>query len=267
MNTPTNPLTTALSAAHSAGEILRSMRVTGFECNKKGARDLLTSADLAAEKEIIAQIKQAFPTHHILSEEASPETTSQILTQEHVWIIDPIDGTTNFAHGHFQVGISIAYVERGQIHAGVVHAPFLHETFSAAKGRGAFCNNQPITVGTTENLTDALIATGFPYLRDNLDSIIARVAKVLRSCRDIRRCGAASLDACWAACGRIDGYYETCQVWDIAAGALIAREAGAQVGSLREIPNDWSSAHELYPVDFLVANPILFNQLQELLKL
>jgi myo-inositol-1(or 4)-monophosphatase len=243
------------------------MRVTGFECNKKGARDLLTSADLAAEKEIIGQIKKAFPTHHILSEEASPETTSQILTQDHVWIIDPIDGTTNFAHGHFQVGISIAYLERGQIQAGVVHAPFLHETFSAAKGHGAFCNSQPITVGTTEDLTDALIATGFPYLRDNLNPIIDRVTKVLRSCRDIRRCGAASLDVCWAACGRIDGYYETVQVWDIAAGALIAREAGAQVGSLREIPDDWSSARELYPVDFLVANPTLFNQLQELLQL
>ena len=265
MNTPT-PLSIALNAALAAGEILRSMRASGFECNKKGARDLLTSADLAAEKEILAHIKQAFPTHYILSEEASPETTSQILSQDHVWIIDPIDGTTNFAHGHFQVGISIAYVEHGQILAGVVHAPFLNETFSASKDHGAFCNDAPIHVSSTEKLTDALIATGFPYLRDELSPIISRVEKVLLNCRDIRRCGAASLDVCWAACGRIDGYYETCQVWDIAAGALIAREAGAHVGSLREIPDDWALAHELYPVDFLVANPGLFKQLRDLLK-
>lgn len=258
-------LNTALKAALSAGEILTEIRSSGFETNKKGARDLVTSGDLAAERCIIDTIRAAFPNHAILSEEASPETTLSILNQEAVWIIDPIDGTTNFAHGHFMVAVSIAFASRGKIQAGVVHAPFLNETFAAERGKGATLNGVTIHCGDKSSLTDALVATGFPYDRSDISQIVSRIERTLKHCRDVRRAGSAALDTCWVACGRVDAYYETCMVWDIAAAALIAREAGATTGHLHEVPEMWQSVIELYPEQFLVARPGVFKALQELL--
>ncbi len=251
---------TALSAALKAGEVLQSMRQSGFEVSKKGARDLLTSADLAAEKIVIEEIRSRFPGHYIMSEEASPEMTAQILEQEHVWIIDPIDGTTNFSHGHQVVSTSIAYASKGKVFAGVVHAPFLNETFAAERGTGATLNGKPIRCGEAESLTDCLVATGFPYVRDNTDLLTKRLSSVLNNCRDVRRLGSAAIDICWVACGRFDAYYETCMVWDIAAGSLIAREAGAEVGHLGAVPANWKAASELYPVELVVINKRLFRE-------
>lgn len=249
----------ALSAALTAGQILRDMRVGGFELTKKGARDLLTSADLAAEKAVIEEIRRHFPDHHILSEEASPEATTSILSQDAVWIIDPIDGTTNFAHGHQMVSTSIAFAAKGKIHAGVVHAPFLNETFAAERGLGATLNDQPIRCAEAESVTDFLVATGFPYNRDQTELLTRRLKNVLDNCRDIRRLGSAALDICWVACGRLDEYYETCMVWDMAAGALIAREAGAHVGHSCEVPPSWNHLEELFPDELIVTQRTRFN--------
>jgi myo-inositol-1(or 4)-monophosphatase len=259
-------LTTALEAAKAAGTILIDIRESGFDTEKKGDRDLVTTGDLAAERCVIDLIRTRFPDHTILSEEASPETTTSILNHDAVWIIDPIDGTTNFAHGHFMVAVSIAFASRGKIQAGVVHAPFLNETFAAQRGEGATLNGKKILCGEKTSLTDSLVATGFPYDRTNITQIVSRIEKVLKNCRDVRRAGSAALDTCWVACGRLDAYYETCKVWDIAAGALIAREAGARTGNLGEIPPDWCDVSELYPEQFLVARPGVFEAIHRLLK-
>ena len=258
-------LETALKAATAAGAILKEIRASGFETDKKGARDLVTTGDLAAERCIIDIIKAKFPHHAILSEEASPETTISILTQDAVWIIDPVDGTTNFAHGHYMVAVSIAFAAKGEIQAGVVHAPFLNETFTAERGKGATLNGSPISCGEKTSLTDSLVATGFPYDRSDISQIVSRIERTLKNCRDVRRAGSAALDTCWVACGRLDAYYETCKVWDIAAAALIAREAGARTGHLAEPPAEWRDVVELFPSQFLVSRPGIFTELQELL--
>lgn len=257
---------TALIAARAAGEILINIRESGFETNKKGERDLVTSGDLAAERCIIELIRKEFPDHAILSEEASPEATVSILEQDAVWIIDPIDGTTNFAHGHYMVAVSIAFASRGKIQSGVVHAPFLNETFAAERGQGATLNGMKISCGEKTSLTDSLVATGFPYDRTNIEQIVSRIERVLKNCRDVRRAGSAALDTCWVACGRVDAYYETCKVWDIAAGALIAREAGARTGSLIEVPSEWRYVSELFPEQFIVSRPGVFDALRDLLE-
>lgn len=259
-------LETALNAAAAAGQCLIQMRGDGFEVNMKGARDLLTSADLASEKIVIDTIRAHFPDHAILSEEASPETTVSILEQEAVWIIDPIDGTTNFAHGHQMVAVSIAFASRGKIQAGVVHCPFLRETFAAERDRGATLNGTPIQCGDKHSLTDSLVATGFPYDRTDISLILSRVERTLKNCRDIRRAGSAALDLCWVACGRVDAYYETCQVWDMAAGILVAREAGARTGHLCALPAEWKQIPELFPEQLVVSRPGIFDALNELLR-
>jgi myo-inositol-1(or 4)-monophosphatase len=254
----------AVKAAQEAAEILKQMRKEGFKTNFKGARDLVTSADIAAEGVIIDTIRSAFPDHTILSEESSPNKHPEVLGAEHLWIIDPIDGTTNFAHGIHQVGISIAYVSRGAIQVGVVHAPFLSEVFAAERGRGSTLNGAPIRAHDPETVESALVATGFPYDRSNLGPIQRRFERILPRCRDLRRMGAASLDLCFTACGRLNAYYETCEVWDIAAGALIAREAGCLVSPFTPLPEPWSQYQELYPVDLLAAGPKLHGLIREL---
>jgi myo-inositol-1(or 4)-monophosphatase len=256
----------ALKAALEAGKLLIELRRNGFDTNHKSARDLVTSADLAAEKLIINHIKENFPNHYILSEEASPEATLEILRKDAVWIIDPIDGTTNFAHGHHQVGISIAFVANGKVQAGVVHAPFLNETFSAIRNSGAYLNDKQFVSGECKQLVNALVATGFPYQRDNTSPIVKRFEAILNNCRDIRRLGAASLDICWVACGRLDAYYESVMVWDMAAASLVAIEAGAVVDHFSEVPEEWWQLKDLYAKDLLVSKASIVVQLKHLLE-
>jgi myo-inositol-1(or 4)-monophosphatase len=174
-----------------------------------------------------------------------------------VWIIDPIDGTTNYAHGHFQVGVSIACAIDAKVVAGAVFAPFLGELFTASLGAGAFLNGEPISVSPTDRLESALIATGFPYDRANVPNICKRLQALLSRCRDIRRLGAASLDICWVACGRLDAYYEeTINPWDGAAACLIAREAGARIGHYA-YDSPTQRRTERYPGDLFVDNLIV----------
>lgn len=201
-----------------------------FSVSLKGDYNLVTSADLASERVILDHIRTNFPEHKILSEESAQTSTPEDYGAGYTWVIDPIDGTTNYAHGHFHVGISIACVLNGETIAAAVAAPFLNEIFTATKGGGAFKNGQPIHCTSTLKLSDALITTGFPYSRVNSHNICKRLERVLPRCRDLRRLGAASLDFCWVACGRLDAYFEEAiQPWDAAAGVLIAREAGCVI--------------------------------------
>lgn len=259
-------LAIALKAARSAGEIIAKIRRDGtFQVSRKdGERNLVTIADLEAEQEILRIIREAYPDHEILSEE-SLSSTDRELGKGPLWVIDPVDGTTNYAQGHVHVGVSIAYAEDGVVQVGVVHAPFLEETFTAMRGVGAWRNNQPITCSQATRLVDALVATGFPYERTDLALILRRVSQVLNGCRDIRRLGAASIDICWTACGRLDVFYETLAPWDFAAGALIAREAGATVGHIGGPPPGLLRPLELWGEHLLIAPPQLFTAMERLL--
>lgn len=228
-------LNAALDAAELAAGIAKQVRASGqIGIDFKGAVNLCTQADLEAEKAILTLITGKFPNHEILSEESNSNFLEKDLFGGPLWIIDPIDGTTNFAHGHPHVGISIAFADKGQVLAAVVYAPFQNERFTAVKGKGAFLNDSPIKVSAADTLRAALVCTGFPYERENIGEVTGRLENMLRDCRDVRRLGAASLDICWVGCGRMDLFYEDVSPWDMAAASLIAREAGARVGYFRE---------------------------------
>jgi myo-inositol-1(or 4)-monophosphatase len=224
-------LATALEAVSSASSIARTQRSElGVSVSFKGDRNLVTSADIASERAVVALIKSRFPGHQILAEETTQTLTPEQYGKGYTWVIDPIDGTTNYAHGHFQVGISVACTYDGETVAAAVGAPFLSEVFSATKGGGAFLNGKPIHCTQTTAVSDSVVTTGFPYNRGNIHNTCSRIERVVRVCRDLRRLGAASLDLCWVACGRLDAYFEEgIQPWDAAAGVLIVREAGGVI--------------------------------------
>ncbi|MAD43724.1 MAG: inositol monophosphatase [Oceanospirillaceae bacterium] len=246
--------------ASSAGEEIHRQRHQ-LDIRFKGGDELVTQADVAADQMIRNTIRQQFPHHHILSEELAPDATTD---HEHLWIIDPIDGTVNYAHHHPQVAVSIAYYYQGSAQLAVVHNPFLHETFAAQKNKGAWLNKEPIHCAHTDNLRRAIIATGFPYHKDNIPQLMKRLSAVMQQCADLRRLGSAALDICWVACGRLDGYYETVQTWDFAAAQLIAREAGATSGHFHEPPAGHNP--EIWSDNILISVPALFAPLQQLLQ-
>lgn len=251
-------------ARESGALIVRERRNAALTMELKRDIELVTSADHMADELICQGIRQRFPGHAILAEESATEIEATLATDGPLWIIDPIDGTVNFAHGHFQVAVSIAFIEKGRVRAGVVYNPFLDELFQASEGGGAFLNNEPIRVGTQTTLRRALIATGFPYDKTEIDILVRRLSHILAHCADVRRLGSAALDICWVAAGRLDGYYESLSIWDFAAAQLIAREAGARYGHFRPVPAGRNP--QFHDRDILVANPALYTQLEALLQ-
>jgi len=221
--------------ALEAGALVMKGWRSGAAVSKKGRFDLLTEYDLASEKLIRASLSEAFPTHRIVGEEGAETGEGDL-----VWYVDPIDGTTNFAHGHFFFGVSIALYRGSEGLAGVVHAPALGVTWKAAKGSGAFRNEEPCRVSTRDQLEEAVCATGFPYDRwENPDNNRAELALFLQRARGIRRCGAASVDLCLVADGTYDVYWEQgLNAWDMCAGALIIEEAGGQLSTYEGEPAD-----------------------------
>jgi len=258
-------LRVATDLAHEAGEgIVEARAERQLTLSYKDGVELLTSADLSADRLICAGIESAFPDHSILSEESSPDLSDPDALLGPLWIIDPIDGTVNYAYNHHQVAVSIAFAYEGVVRAGVVHCPFQEETFSAVRGGGAQLNGASIRAGRCSEMARALIGTGFPYDRDGRVALVDRLRKVLSACRDIRRNGSAAVDICWVAMGRLDGYYETINPWDFAAAALIAREAGACVGHLGEVPA--GQLPELWGRESVVAAPGIYAALCDLLR-
>lgn len=245
--------------AHEAGDLIASLR-DQLQVSFKGGTELVTQADVAADELIRKTLQERFPSHSILSEELAPDTRA---SEGPLWVIDPIDGTVNYAHFHPQVAISIAYYEHGQAQLAVVHNPFLQETFSAQTGTGAWLNGQTIRCANTSELKRALVATGFPYQKDDLPQLVRRVQTVLAQCADIRRLGSAALDICWVACGRMDAYYETVKPWDFAAAQLIAREAGATFSHFLPVPEGENP--QLWGKDILICSPALTTPLLALL--
>ena len=198
------------------------------QVNEKARNDLVSAADLASEEAIIEAIRSRFPDHGILSEEAGRSTPTE---NGPTWIVDPLDGTTNFVHGIPQFAISIGVAVEGRIDFGVIYDPCKNDVFSAARGRGARWNGKPCVVSKREGLPNALLATGFPFKAHGLlDPYLAIFRDVFLRCKAIRRPGAAALDLAYTACGLFDGFFEfQLSAWDIAAGSVLVEEAGGTI--------------------------------------
>ena len=229
-------LNIAIRAARRAGEIIvRGMnRLHRLDVQRKGQNDFVSEIDLASERDIIETIRKHYPDHAVLAEETG-QSAGRGNNDEFVWIIDPLDGTTNFLHGFPQFAVSIAVQRRGRIEHAVVYDPLRQELFTASRGEGAQVDGRRIRVSTHIGLEGALIGTGFPY-RSNLhwlDNYMAMMKAVMQQTAGIRRPGAAALDLAYVAAGRLDGFWEIgLAPWDTAAGMLLITEAGGMVGTL-----------------------------------
>lgn len=233
---------TLLDALERAGEIIKKNFGKQQKISKKGTFNLVTEIDKASEKAVIELILKRFPGHSILAEE-SPAVKGS----EGRWIIDPIDGTTNFAHGFPVVSVSIGFELESHLLMGGVFDPFRKELFFAERGKGATLNGKRIHVSKVGTLSDSLMATGFPYDRyKNLDDYLKMLGAFLTRVQDIRRCGSAAIDLCYVACGRFDGYYELkLNPWDKAAGMIIVKEAGGMLTDFSGNPLTLSSVQNI----------------------
>jgi myo-inositol-1(or 4)-monophosphatase len=231
----------ARAAVAEAGERLRAAWQGAKEIEHKGTLDLVTATDREVEALVANRLRQAFPSHVIIAEEASAASGPQRPRADApAWYLDPLDGTTNFAHAYPQFAVSLALARGTEIDLGIVYDPMRDETFFARRGRGATLNGIPIQVSAVETLADALLGTGFPYdRRDHIDFYLGFLRQMMLRAQGVRRAGAAALDLCWVACGRFDGFWEwKLSPWDTAAGCLIVREAGGIVTDFRAGPFD-----------------------------
>lgn len=251
-------LRVATEAARAAGEILRERAGHLGKVEFKEGNDPVTEVDLMCEREIIRRIQQHFPGHAILAEESGE---SDGAGSPDKWIIDPLDGTINYSHGFACYAVSIAFESAGELLAGVVYNPSQDELFAAARGAGATLNGEPISVSRTRRLDRSLLATGFsPRAPDYLDINIENFRRMMVVSQAIRRPGSAVLDLCYTAMGRFDGFWEMLlKPWDVAAGALIVREAGGRVTRYDGSP------YTIYDQDILATNGHVHQAMAETL--
>lgn len=252
-------LSVAKEAALEAGEIqLAYFGKTKEISHKFNQFDLVTNADKLAEEKILSVIKGHFPDHGFLGEESGASNS----TSEYVWVIDPIDGTTNYAHNfpHFAVSIGLLY--QGRIFLGVVFDAFKNEMFWAAEGTGSFLNADSINVSRIDTINKSLLATGFPVNRDCiLEENLRYFTKFLYEAQAVRRPGSASLDMCYIACGRLDGFWElNLSPWDITAGACIIREAGGKVSNFA------TDEFDIHVKNIIATNGLLHNKMSEIIE-
>ena len=250
-------LKTAEALAREAGALLREELGGVRSVEYKGAIDLVTEMDKKAEDLIVRGILERFPDHGILTEE-SVETPG---ASSFRWIIDPIDGTTNYAHGYPVFCVSIAFEDSGVVRSGVVFDPMLGECFSAERGSGAFLNGSPMTVSKTPSLDKSLLATGFPYdLRTSSENNLDNFSAFALRAQAIRRAGAAALDLSNVACGRFDGFWELkLKPWDVAAAALILEEAGGTITGLK------GQDFKILDGDVVATNGLIHEEMLEVL--
>ncbi len=249
---------TALRAVEEGGAVLMEYFGNLTSIGYKGEIDLVTEADQESEYKIVNIIKDRYPDHRILAE----ETGASGKTSPYKWIIDPLDGTTNYAHGYpcFCVSIALEYEE--EIIYGAIYDPVRKELFSAEKGRGAFLNGNTISVSSISELNSSLLCTGFPYdLRENMDSNMLLFRSFLVKSQAVRRDGSAALDLCYTAAGRFDGFWEQkLHPWDVAAGSLILSEAGGTLSTYRGGP------FNIYIPEIVASNGLIHGQMLEVLR-
>jgi myo-inositol-1(or 4)-monophosphatase len=237
-------LATAVEIVLRAGEIQMSRRRSGFQIDKKGTIDLVTEVDLECERMCRAVIAERFPEHDILAEELSSGPL-QPASSPYRWVFDPLDGTTNYAHGLPVFCASLALEIDGRPEVGAIYDPTRAELFTGERGVGAFLNGARLNVSETGVLLDALLVTGFPYdVHEKLDRLLAMFGAFLGQARAVRRLGSAALDLCYVAAGRFDGFWEqSLKPWDVAAGALIVEEAGGRVTGMDGMRFDPAASH------------------------
>jgi myo-inositol-1(or 4)-monophosphatase len=254
-------LNIAIKAARAAGSVINraSLDLDRLTVSTKSPNDYVTEVDAAAEQVIIDTLLQAYPGHAILAEESGRERGAQ--HSDYLWIIDPLDGTTNFIHGFPQYAVSIALAFRGKVEQAVVYDPCRNDLFYATKGRGAFLNDKRLRVSKRIRMADTLIGTGFPFRKgDNFKRYLKMFEEIMQNCAGLRRPGAAALDLCYVAAGWYDGFFETgLNPWDVAAGSLMITEAGGLVG------NFTGEADYLYQREVVAANPKVYAQMVKIL--
>lgn len=237
-------LATAVEIVLRAGDIQLAGREQGFTVTKKGEVDLVTEVDLDCERMCRAVIAERFPDHDVLAEEldAGPSARRGARCR---WVFDPLDGTTNYAHGLPIFSASLALEVDGRAEVGAIYDPSRKELFTAERGEGAYLNGRALRVSETAALIDALLVTGFPYdVHGREDDLVGLFGAFLGRCRAVRRLGSASLDLCYVAAGRFDGFWEQyLKPWDVAAGALIVEEAGGRMSGIDGSPFDPAAAH------------------------
>jgi myo-inositol-1(or 4)-monophosphatase len=255
---------TGRRAALAAGAVLRLNYQKPHHITLKGAIDPVTESDFQSQELIIALIRQNFPDHAILAEEAATaaSTGQPEVAVPYRWIIDPLDGTVNFAHGYPAFCVSIAFETEGRLAYGVVYDPLREELFEAQRGAGTFLNGQPVKVSEVKRLDRALVATGFPYdVRERLPETMARMGRILGEVQGLRRGGSAALDMAYVACGRFDGFYEeNLKPWDTAAGLLLIEEAGGRITTFQ------GGEYDVYSPNILASNGILHEKLLKCLR-
>ncbi len=244
-------------AALKAGQMLKDNIDRFSEIFYKGTVDLVTNFDTQAQRMIFDHLSSRFPDHDYLAEEG----LSQNKGAEFRWIIDPLDGTTNYAHSFPVFTVSIALENKGEVILGLVYDPMREEMFSAVKGEGALLNKKGIKVSNVDDLDKSLLATGFPYdIRTSEVNNIAHFNNFLTRAQGIRRCGSAAMDLCYVACGRFDGFWELkLSPWDMAAGALIVREAGGQISDFR------NEEFSIFGSEILASNGLIHHKMVNVL--
>ncbi len=251
----------AIKAARAAGNIINraALDVEAVRISQKQVNDFVTEVDQAAEQIIIETLLTAYPGHGILAEESGQEHGAK--DSEYVWIIDPLDGTTNFIHGLPVYCVSIALAVKGKIEQAVIYDPTRNDLFTATKGRGAFLNDRRLRVSKRIRMQECLISTGFPFRPgDNFQTYLAMMADIMPRCAGLRRPGAAALDLAYVAAGYTDGFFEAgLSPWDVAAGSLLVTEAGGLVG------NFTGEANFLDQKECLAGNPKIYGQMVALM--
>jgi myo-inositol-1(or 4)-monophosphatase len=250
-------LTIAIKAARRAGNLInRAARdLDRLTVTAKGPKDFVSEVDRAAEAAIVETLLDAYPDHAILAEEGTAQGRNA--EAENVWIIDPLDGTTNFLHGFPQYCVSVALAQKGQVTQGVIYDPVRNDLFTATRGRGAFLNDRRIRVSRRTHLRDCLIGTGFPF-RDGsyLDTYLRMMKTMIEHTAGLRRPGAAALDLAYVAAGFYDGFWEVgLNPWDVAAGGLLVLEAGGLIGDLS------GEGDYLHGGQVIAATPKVFAQM------
>ena len=254
-------LNIAVKAARAAGSIINraALDTERLTISSKGVNDFVTEVDQAAEQAIIETVLTAYPGHAILAEESG--RTHGAKHSEFLWIIDPLDGTTNFIHGFPVYSVSIALAFRGKVEQGVVYDPSRNDLFVASKGRGAFLNDRRLRVSKRIRLAESLIGTGFPLRKGvNFKRYMEMFEQVMQQCAGLRRPGSAALDLCYVAAGWYDGFFETgLNPWDVAAGSLMITEAGGLIG------NFTGESDFLYQREVVAGTPKIYGQLVQML--